>query len=254
MEDEVPKLLKLIPEDTKKWVMRGRGNGFEAQVEKKLELKLGPPRAEDWESNDYFPNARKKVTKRGSLDTKNEAGNNANDNNSEARECKNTSVPVVGWPPVRSFRKNIASSISKPPISLENSNKPEANKKGLFIKINMDGIPIGRKVDLKAYNSYEDLSYVVEELFKGLLAAQKDPNKAEAQNSAEVNQAFRGLLDGSGEYTLVYEDSEGDRMLVGDIPWEMFVSTAKRLRVLKSSDLSTLTLGATSRKRTATDC
>lgn len=29
-----------------------------------------------------------------------------------------------------------------------------------------------------------------------------------------------GLLDGSGEYTLVYEDNEGDRMLVGDVPWK----------------------------------
>ena len=23
-----------------------------------------------------------------------------------------------------------------------------------------------------------------------------------------------------GEYTLVYEDEEGDRVLVGDVPWE----------------------------------
>lgn len=29
-----------------------------------------------------------------------------------------------------------------------------------------------------------------------------------------------GLLDGRGDYTLVYEDSEGDRMLVGDVPWQ----------------------------------
>lgn len=29
-----------------------------------------------------------------------------------------------------------------------------------------------------------------------------------------------GLLDGNREYTLVYEDNEGDRMLVGDVPWQ----------------------------------
>lgn len=40
----------------------------------------------------------------------------------------------------------------------------------MFVKINMDGIPIGRKVDLKAYDSYEKLSYAVDELFSGLLA------------------------------------------------------------------------------------
>lgn len=42
--------------------------------------------------------------------------------------------------------------------------------KGLFVKINMDGVPIGRKVDLKACESYEKLSCAVDELFRGLLA------------------------------------------------------------------------------------
>lgn len=36
----------------------------------------------------------------------------------------------------------------------------------------------------------------------------------------EKHAAITGLLDGSGEYTLVYEDDEGDQMLVGDVPWE----------------------------------
>jgi auxin-responsive protein IAA len=29
-----------------------------------------------------------------------------------------------------------------------------------------------------------------------------------------------GLLDGKGEFTLTYEDNEGDKMLVGDVPWQ----------------------------------
>lgn len=33
-------------------------------------------------------------------------------------------------------------------------------------------------------------------------------------------EPISGLLDGKGEYTLVYEDNEGDRILVGDVPWE----------------------------------
>lgn len=40
------------------------------------------------------------------------------------------------------------------------------------------------------------------------------------QKKAEEEKAITGLLDGSGEYTLVYEDNEGDRMLVGDVPWQ----------------------------------
>lgn len=167
-----------------------------------------------------------------------------------ASQKRSAPAPVVGWPPIRSFRKNLAStssakSVSEPqnPIPTKPVNeKPvaEHSRKGLFIKINMDGVPIGRKVDLNAYDSYEKLSSAVDELFRGLLAAQRDSPAGGINNKQEGQKKITGLLDGSGEYTLVYEDNEGDRMLVGDVPWHMFVSTVKRLRVLKSSDLPTL--------------
>ncbi|KAK9280772.1 hypothetical protein L1049_003660 [Liquidambar formosana] len=178
------------------------------------------------------------------------SANTAVPNSSQKRTAP---APVVGWPPIRSFRKNLAStSSSKPAPEPQNvvpnkvdSEKPvESCKKGLFVKINMDGVPIGRKVDLKAYDSYEKLSSAVDELFRGLLAAQRDSPAGGIQNKPEEERAITGLLDGSGEYTLVYEDNEGDRMLVGDVPWHMFVSTVKRLRVLKSSELSALSLGS----------
>lgn len=170
-------------------------------------------------------------------------GRKAGANNSQT--SKTASMPVVGWPPVRSFRKNLANSSSKPTFEPQNGNSEakaslEDCRKSLFVKINMDGIPIGRKVDLKAYDSYENLSSAVEELFQGLIAARWHPSTAETHKDAEERKAFTGLLDGTGEYTLVYEDNEGDRILVGDVPWDMFVSAAKRLRVLKSSDLSVL--------------
>ena len=84
--------------------------------------------------------------------------------------------PVVGWPPIRSFRKNLAnSSLSKPASESPNEKedtggKPENSNTQLFVKINMEGIPIGRKVNLSAYNSYEELSLAIDELFSGLLA------------------------------------------------------------------------------------
>lgn len=84
--------------------------------------------------------------------------------------------PVVGWPPIRSFRKNIVSnSLSKPASESANDKedtggKPENPKTQFFVKINMEGIPIGRKVNLSAYNSYEELSLAIDDLFSGLLA------------------------------------------------------------------------------------
>lgn len=162
---------------------------------------------------------------------------------------------VVGWPPIRSFRKNLASSANHAKAAVpESQNAVSSSKlvceksvdrctKGMFVKINMDGVPIGRKVDLKAYDSYEKLSTAVDELFRGLLAAQRDSSAGGIHSKQEEQKPITGLLDGRGEYTLVYEDYEGDRMLVGDVPWQMFASNVKRLRVLKSSELSVLSFG-----------
>lgn len=47
-----------------------------------------------------------------------------------------------------------------------------------------------------------------------------DPLAPSILKNSEEKHVLIGLLDGSGEYTLVYEDDEGDRMLVGDVPWE----------------------------------
>ncbi|KAJ4822787.1 hypothetical protein Tsubulata_020514 [Turnera subulata] len=151
-------------------------------------------------------------------------------------------APVVGWPPVRSFRRNISSgSTTKMASDLPNKthNEGRSFKSDLFVKINMEGVPIGRKINLNAYDSYEKLSVAIDELFRDLLAAQRETPTSEKGNNMDETITKERLVAGSGEYTLIYEDSDGDRILVGDVPWHMFVSTAKRLRVLKSSSLST---------------
>ncbi|KAK9273585.1 hypothetical protein L1049_018395 [Liquidambar formosana] len=171
-------------------------------------------------------------------------------------------APVVGWPPIRSFRKNLAYGSSLKPASESPTDIPKEVVKGgesksfengWFVKINMDGVPIGRKVDLNAYESYEKLSSAVDELFRGLLAAQRDSSDQGGGENEMDEKMITGLLDGSGEYTLVYEDNEGDRMLVGDVPWHMFVSTVKRLRVLKKSELSALCICSSKQEKISLD-
>lgn len=43
----------------------------------------------------------------------------------------------------------------------------------MLVKVNMDGVPIGRKIDLKAHGSYGELSSAVDELFRGLIAGNR---------------------------------------------------------------------------------
>ncbi|KAK1401918.1 hypothetical protein POM88_001523 [Heracleum sosnowskyi] len=72
---------------------------------------------------------------------------------------RNAPAPVVGWPPIRSFRKNIASNSSSklkvepkqqnlaPPLKSANEKQVKNCCKGLFVKINMDGVPIDINLD-----------------------------------------------------------------------------------------------------------
>jgi len=68
---------------------------------------------------------------------------------------------VVGWPPIRSFRKNSLATNSK-------NNEEVDGKVGvgaLFIKVSMDGAPYLRKVDLNNYSTYPELSSALEKMF-----------------------------------------------------------------------------------------
>ncbi|PIN26045.1 hypothetical protein CDL12_01213 [Handroanthus impetiginosus] len=297
-DEGCPKLLDLIPKDTKWFTKSAEQTSPE---ERKLELSLGPPGG-SWtikesytsqESYGYFstnPCVKNPVLKspwenqpkgptflhlpvmkessqpcnnRASVELQSaekKAFSAAPANTAVTNYSQKRTAPAsaVGWPPIGSFRKNITSGSSSklPPESRDvvpnkaSCPKPAENSsKSPFVKINMDGIPIGRKIDLKAHDSYEKLSVAVDELFRGLLAAQSDSFGVGMKDEEMEGKAIGGLLDGNGEYTLVYEDNEGDRMLVGDVPWHMFVSTVKRLRVLKSSELSKLSRGSKKEKR-----
>ncbi|KAF3778395.1 Auxin-induced protein 22D [Nymphaea thermarum] len=125
---------------------------------------------------------------------------------------------VVGWPPIRSYRKNNlnVSSISK---------KKEAETPGMLVKVSMDGAPYLRKIDLKTYSDYQDLLKALEKMF-----------------SCFTMGGF-ATRDGS-EYVPTYEDKDGDWMLVGDVPWEMFISSCKRLRIMKGAEAKGLSSGA----------
>ncbi|KAG2615642.1 hypothetical protein PVAP13_3NG046400 [Panicum virgatum] len=90
----------------------------------------------------------------------------------------------------------------------------------LYVKVSMDGAPYLRKIDLKTYKNYKDLSTALEKMFSGF------------SNGKDGLSEYHK----DGEYVLTYEDKDGDWMLVGDVPWEMFADSCRRLRIMKGSD------------------
>lgn len=137
---------------------------------------------------------------------------------------------VVGWPPVRSFRKNILATNSKNNDEVDGKPGPGA----LFVKVSMDGAPYLRKVDLRSYTTYQELSLALEIMFSCFTIGQCGSQGAPGRESLSESK-LRDLLHGS-EYVLTYEDKDGDWMLVGDVPWDMFSGSCKRLKIMKGSD------------------
>ncbi|KAK4267491.1 hypothetical protein QN277_024265 [Acacia crassicarpa] len=111
---------------------------------------------------------------------------------------------VVGWPPVCSYRRK------------NSMNNNEGSK--MYVKVSMDGAPFLRKIDLEKLKGYSELALALEMLFGcyGIKEALKNGDKS--------------------EHVPIYEDKDGDWMLVGDVPWEMFKETCKRLRIMKKSE------------------
>ncbi|XP_055813780.1 auxin-responsive protein IAA13-like [Solanum dulcamara] len=161
---------------------------------------------------------------------------------------------VVGWPPIRAYRMNSLVNQSKVLNADEdkgvgeNDKKEHSKKKSNhgnteddaasvkekghlgFVKVNMDGLPIGRKVDLNAHTCYESLAETLEDMFfQSIKSGEKE----------QATKSFK-LLDGSSEFVLTYEDKEGDWMLVGDVPFGMFLNTVKRLRIMRTSEANGL--------------
>ncbi|GAB4843281.1 Auxin-induced protein 22B [Ancistrocladus abbreviatus] len=163
------------------------------------ELRLGLP-GTDGSQREALLSAR--GSKRASKESNLDAGDG---------DCQSAPAPkaqVVGWPPIRSYRKNSFQ---------QKKAEPEAS--GTYVKVSMDGAPYLRKIDLKVYKGYAELLKALEDMFKFTLGEYSE------------REGYKG-----SEYVPTYEDKDGDWMLVGDVPWDMFASSCKRLRIMKASD------------------
>lgn len=136
---------------------------------------------------------------------------------------------VVGWPPVRKLRKNII------------RNGERGWKRGMeegcggLVKVSIDGAPYLRKVDLNMYKSYHQLSDALGKMFSSFTTE----SEAKGMIDFMSDNKLMDLLN-SSEYVPTYEDKDGDWMLVGDVPWGMFVESCKRVRIMKGIEAAGL--------------
>ncbi|GMY20858.1 auxin-induced protein 22D-like [Fagus crenata] len=174
------------------------------------ELRLGLPGTKEL---DKQTPSTIKSNKRMLSNMDDECGSKDISNVSHVKKCDQEIAPptkaqVVGWPPVRSYRKNCFQA-----------KKMEAETTGMYVKVSMDGAPYLRKIDLKIYKGYPELLKAMEDMFKFSVGEYSE------------REGYNG-----SEFVPTYEDKDGDWMLVGDVPWDMFISSCKKMRVMKGSE------------------
>ncbi|XP_006656684.1 auxin-responsive protein IAA20-like [Oryza brachyantha] len=123
-------------------------------------------------------------------------GNGGGDSDSDG-EMGNKRRKLVGWPPVKCLHRRL-----------------DGGGGGGYVKVKMEGVAIGRKVDLSLHGSYAELLDTLHRMFPS------------------TNQEDDGDDRRRHPHAVTYEDGEGDWMLVGDVPWEAFAKSVKRLKIL----------------------
>ncbi|XP_059635133.1 auxin-responsive protein IAA29-like [Cornus florida] len=128
---------------------------------------------------------------------------------------------VVGWPPINSWRKKLCNQNHGGQAADINGMVDNGGGRGgggggggrgsnsMYVKVKMEGVAIARKVDLSRHESYETLTDTLVDMFW----IRQEDVKA---------------------YTLTYQDKEGDWLLVGDVPWQTFIQSVQRLKLLRT--------------------
>ncbi|CAH8314638.1 unnamed protein product [Eruca vesicaria subsp. sativa] len=101
---------------------------------------------------------------------------------------------------------------------MEEEDQNECNSLGNFyVKVNMEGVPIGRKIDLFSFDGYHDLITTLGYMF-----------------NASILWAEEEEICSEKTHVLTYADKDGDWIMVGDVPWEMFLSSVRRLKISRA--------------------
>ncbi|CAH2045946.1 unnamed protein product [Thlaspi arvense] len=94
----------------------------------------------------------------------------------------------------------------------------ESRRKMAYVKVNMDGSVVGRKVCVLDHGTYSTLALQLDNMF-----------------GMQTMSGLR-LFQDESEFSLVYRDREGIWKNVGDVPWKDFVGTVNRMRIARRND------------------
>ncbi|KAJ8631016.1 hypothetical protein MRB53_024339 [Persea americana] len=111
---------------------------------------------------------------------------------------------MMGWPQVTPYQKS--SNMGHPAISEEDDDETQgvqSKERWPYVKVNMDGVIIGRKVCIFDHTDYSGLALELEHMF-----------------GRQYASGLR-LLDNDSGFSLFYQDRNEKWRTVGDVPWNL---------------------------------
>ncbi|GAB4861579.1 hypothetical protein Ancab_036772 [Ancistrocladus abbreviatus] len=136
---------------------------------------------------------------------------------------------VVSLPPIQSNAGKILSVTNSESSKDKNQAAMDSRQKEMSMKqcssastrsrtkVQMQGLAVGRAVDLTALNGYNELINELEEMFD-----------------------IKGQLQTQSRWAVVFTDDEGDMMLVGDDPWQEFCKMAKKISIYSIEEVKNM--------------
>lgn len=108
------------------------------------------------------------------------------------------------------------------------NDEEESRGKLAYVKVNLDGLVVGRKVCLLDQGAYSTLALQLDDMFGKPCSDSQLPATSMFQKVLPHEFVFAGMQTMSGlrlfqtesEFSLVYRDREGIWRTVGDVPWK----------------------------------
>ncbi|KAE8701568.1 AUX/IAA transcriptional regulator family protein, putative isoform 2 [Hibiscus syriacus] len=145
-------------------------------------------------------------------DDPNDLHENSSSSSSSSSIIKNDGEGLVGWPPVKTWRKKLRRHVhsGRPNNNRMVAAKMTARKSvSTYVKVKMEGNAIARKIDISVHRSFESLTTTLMRMF--------DIRDEHLQKS----------------FKLAYQDREGDWLLAEDVPWRTFIRCLKCIKLIR---------------------
>ncbi|KAK6921691.1 AUX/IAA domain [Dillenia turbinata] len=123
---------------------------------------------------------------------------------------------VMNWQQLNTYLKS--SSRATMDACDEEGEGVQSKERWAYVKVNMEGVLVGRKVCIPDHADYSSLALQLEEMF------------------GRYSLCGLRLFQAGSDFSLFYQDTKDNWRAVGDVPWKEFADCVKRLKIARRTE------------------